>query len=232
MRKDISVIMVAILFCYSAVTFAQSNIDGSSTRSEEERIALGALVGYACNIVDARIGDYPVVIAFLDIPFLGSGVSYRIATEYFQSKSKTHLFPFEYKGVEYNGMSAQLWQNFSLLGTLKFRHSRSSSLGVGVSLEVISVKQVKPQWKGFRPPFTVDPYTDRVYYFSETTLDRFVAAGIHTMIGFEPIVHWQVAPVVNVQCRITFVGEQYGKKPLNVQMNFSLQIGMKYQFER
>jgi hypothetical protein len=230
MKKHAVILGSVVVFSLqSSNLFGQHRNDQQTSNPRDRRVYLGAGLGYARNIVDGRIGNYPLFATFLEFP-LKAGVQLRSKLEYFQAKDESPFVTFEYKDIEYIGLFSQLWRNISLETSAKFAVSNISYLGTGLCLDMFAVKRSRPEYKGFRP-FVVDPFDDTVkYFFEESNVTRF-AIGFVAYAGLEPSVDWILQPVVEIQYRMVFVGREFGKTPLNVQSSLSGHVGIKYGFE-
>ena len=194
-----------------------------------DRTAAGLSIGYARNLVDRQIGSYILPSCFVEFPIVG-GWKMRGSFEYFLSRYEIVYGIFEYKGKTYYGKFGQIWKDFSFQLAVQYRVSSLSSIGISVSADRIYIKQVTPEYLEFRPAFVVDPYDDKVYYFSETIIDRLVAPSLGFFATMELLEGSLFVPFILIQYKLTFVGEKYGKTPLNSQNNFLISAGIKYQF--
>jgi len=68
-------------------------------------------------------------------------------------------------------------------------------------------------------------------HFDETTHDSFFGFGILGLGTLEPQLDWILLPFIEIQYKIAFVGEKYGKTPLNIQNSFSVCVGVKYRIK-
>ena len=197
-----------------------------SQNSSPDGITLGGIIGYGRSMQDHKIKDMPVFEIYGDL--FGSGnFTLNGSLEFFQSNYKHPSEFFEYKGVNYTANFNQRWSDISIGAEVLYKVTNYSSLGVGLSMEDIIIKQEYPT---ANLPFRVNPNNDEVLYFSDKKEINIVRFGISGLGQLEPDFDWIVNPFLQLKYKIIYVGNEYSTNAARTQDMFTISLGFKYKF--
>lgn len=222
-------LILPYLIFFTVIILGQQKDSSSGYTVLKSQVAVGGAAGLARNLVNQRVGFYFLPNIFVEYS-LSNNLRLVGSVEYFQTKYEYPLLVFQYMNTEYQGLSGRIWKNYSFNLGISYNVSNIWSIGVLAGIEKINIKEVNPEWKEYRPPFEVNPYTDKVSYYSITTTDDLLIPGliIHSTVDLLRISN--IVSFINLQYKLEFVGKKYGGTAINTQDSFLIGVGIKYQF--